>query len=119
MHDVTEGGLLWAIWESSYYYHLWVNIEYDKIFISEANKFICEHYKIGPLRLISSGTMLIISAPENVNSIIETLKENNILAFDIGVFTENKKCTLIKENKEILIDPPESDELYKVVWLYR
>ena len=115
MHDVTEGGLLGAIWESSSYYNLGVNIDYSKIYISDVTKKICEYCKIDPLKLISSGTMLIVTSEENSKNLIAELKSNGIEAFDIGFFTENKDRILLKDNKKEVIEPPESDELYKVL----
>ncbi|MBC2851635.1 hypothetical protein H5J22_09550 [Cetobacterium sp. 8H] len=115
MHDVTEGGLLGAIWESSCFYGLGVNIYFNDIFIQDSIKTICKYFKIDPLRLISSGTMLIVTSEENSEPLISELKKNNIEAFDIGVFTDSEEKILIKGEKHTLIEPPESDELYKVV----
>ncbi|WP_297596589.1 AIR synthase family protein [uncultured Cetobacterium sp.] len=115
MHDVTEGGLLGALWESSCFYNLGITINFKDIFIHESIKKICKYFKIDPLRLISSGTMLIVTSKENSRPLLEELKNNNIQAFDIGAFTESKDKILIQGEKHIFIEPPESDELYKVV----
>lgn len=115
MHDVTEGGLLGALWETSSLYNLGILIDYNKIYIHESVKKICNFFDIDPLRLISSGTMLIVSSAENSIVIKEILEKNSISCFDIGVFTESKDKILIKNKQKINIAPPESDELYKVV----
>lgn len=115
MHDVTEGGLLGALWESSCFYNLGVEISYDKIFMHQCTKEICDYFKIDPLKLISSGTMLIVVDKNNVTTLIEKLKENNISAFDIGEFTTSKEKILVKNGKRLEIMPPQSDELYKVI----
>ena len=115
MHDVTEGGLLGALWEISHYYNLGIEIDFDKIHIPEEVEAITSHYKINPLRLISSGTMIIIVDKENVISLVEKLNKENIKVFDIGCFiSENRKILKINENYED-IAPPESDELYKII----
>lgn len=115
MHDVTEGGLLGALWESSCFYNLGVSVDLNKIKIHESTKKICSLFKINPLKLISSGTMLIIVSKEDAKSLIEKLKENNIDAFDIGELTENTDKIIYKGEEKTLIPPPESDELYKVI----
>lgn len=115
MHDVTEGGLLGALWESSCFYNLGIEISYDKIFMHQCTKEICDYFKIDPLKLISSGTMLIVVDKNNVTTLIEKLKENNISAFDIGEFTTSKEKILVKNGKRLEIMPPQSDELYKVI----
>lgn len=115
MHDVTEGGLLGALWESSRFYNLGLEIYYDKIFIHQCTKEICKYFRIDPLKLISSGTMLIVVDKNSVTDLLEKLKENNIAAFDIGEFTVSKEKVLIKNGERLEIAPPQSDELYKVV----
>lgn len=115
MHDVTEGGLLGALWESSCFYNLGISIDYSKIPISNVVKNISNFFNIDPLRLISSGTMLIVCSPDNENALINDLKRNRIDSFSIGEFTSSKEKVLIKNNEKILIDQPESDELYKVI----
>lgn len=115
MHDVTEGGLLGALWESSCFYDLGLEIFYDKIFIHQCTKEICKYFKIDPLKLISSGTMLIVVDKNNVTELLDNLKDNNIKAFDIGKFTNAKEKVLIKNGERLKISPPESDELYKVM----
>lgn len=115
MHDVTEGGLLGALWESSCFYNLGVEISYEKISIPQCTKEICNYFKIDPLKLISSGTMLMIVDKNSVDSLIEKLKENDIPAFDIGEFTTSREKILIKNGKRLEITPPQSDELYKVI----
>ncbi|MDX8335407.1 AIR synthase family protein [Candidatus Cetobacterium colombiensis] len=115
MHDVTEGGLLGALWESSCFYNLGLEIFYEKIFIHQSTKEICKYFKINPLKLISSGTMLIIVDENKVNFLLEKLKENGINAFNIGKFTESNEKVLIKNGERLEIASPESDELYKVI----
>ncbi|MGL4998685.1 MAG: AIR synthase family protein [Cetobacterium sp.] len=115
MHDVTEGGLLGALWESSCFYNLGLEIFYEKIFIHQSTKEICKYFKIDPLKLISSGTMLIVVSKENSNLLLRELKMNGIDAFDIGRFTESKERLLIKDGKNLKIASPESDELYKII----
>ncbi|MGL4426096.1 MAG: AIR synthase family protein [Cetobacterium sp.] len=115
MHDVTEGGLLGALWESSCFYNLGLKISYEKIFIHQCTQEISKYFKIDPLKLISSGTMLIIVSKENSELLLAELKNNGINAFDIGEFTESKEKVLIKNHKIINITSPESDELYKII----
>lgn len=115
MHDVTEGGLLGALWEMSYFYNLGIEIEYDKIYIPEEVKAITDFYKIDPLKLISSGTMVIVVDEKNLKNLLKKLEDNRIKAFDIGYFTSDERKILIKDGKAEEIVPPDSDELYKIL----
>jgi len=114
MHDVTEGGILGAIWEICEASKVGCRIYKDEIAIDEATSKICEFFKIDPCKLISSGTMLITVDPKKEEILLGNLSENNIKAKVIGEITDRKKLLIDgKDPREIL--PPESDELYKVI----
>lgn len=114
MHDVTEGGILGAVWETCRAAKLGCNIYKERIAVAKETDEICNFFQINPLRLISSGTMLITIGPEKENRLIEELSKNGVRASVIGEVTENG-CFLIENNRRTVIDPPESDELYKVI----
>lgn len=114
MHDVTEGGVLGSIWELCDGVNLGAVINYESIFIEEVTKKICKYYNINPLRLISSGTMIITMDRENSNNLILELENNNIKIKIIGEIT-NKDVYLEKRGRLTYVTPPESDDLYKVV----
>lgn len=114
MHDVTEGGLLGACWEMSQASGLGLEIYEDQIPILPVSLKICQHFKIDPLRLISSGSMLI--ALKDKDKLLKALEKENIKASVIGQFKKKNKIILInKEKEEKEISPPESDELYRVI----
>lgn len=114
MHDITEGGLLGAIWEASKSIDKGIYIEKGAIPIENVTKKICDIFNIDPLKLISSGSMLIISPIEKVQEILEKLNGNNIQASVIGEVTETG-VKMLDDEQIRDINPPESDELYKVV----
>lgn len=117
MHDVTEGGILGAIWEVAELSKLGVTIYHDKLNISKVTSKICGYYKIDPLKLISSGSMLVVVSPKNKDELMEILISNKIPTFEIGYFTKNVNEKFIYNSKDerANISEPESDELYKVV----
>lgn len=115
MHDITEGGILGAIWEIASLYRMGVKIYNEKIYMKDIVKKISTYYKIDPLRLISSGSMLMICDKEKVEKLMEKLKKNGIESYEIGELTEKLDKILIENGEEKNIVPPESDELYKVI----
>ncbi|MCH4889879.1 AIR synthase [Acidaminobacter sp. JC074] len=115
MHDITEGGLLGAIWEICEGAGLGAIVKYESISIPDATSKICDHYKINPLRLISSGTMLMSVAPSRADALLETLTSEGIEANIIGEITR-KDVYLEKRGRLSYVTPPDSDELYKVVF---
>lgn len=112
MHDVTEGGLLGAVWEIAEASRLAIEIREELIPITAATRAICDYYKLNPLGLISSGVMLITT--NNSNKLLPALKEKGIQATIIGRVIEGQSV-LVKEGIKTPINQPKSDELFKVI----
>lgn len=111
MHDVTEGGVLGALWELAEASGVGLRIYRDKIPVRPETRAICEELGLNPLKLISSGCMLITC--RDGQGMLEALNREGIPASIIGeVVVEGR--TLVDGEREVPIDPPESDELYKV-----
>lgn len=118
MHDITEGGVLGAVWEMCQIAGLGCELWIDKIPVNAVTMKICRTFNIDYLRLISSGCMLIIVKPEKKKSLEDAMLEAGILISCIGV-VKKKEFGIMQcewEGAELKkISPPESDELYKVV----
>ncbi len=114
MHDVTEGGILGAIWEMAKASNVGFIINEKELPIRNVTKKICEFFNIDCLRLISSGSMVIVTS--DGEKIIEELKVNNIEATLIGEIISKEKGIVIDINgEEREVDPPERDELFKII----
>jgi len=113
MHDVTEGGVLGALWELAEASDVGLKIWEDKIPICEETYAISQIYNINPLKLISSGCMLI--ACKRAEELVKILKNNGISASIIGEVTEDKSRVIIYKDRVEEIEPPVSDELYKAI----
>ncbi|MGI6697557.1 MAG: AIR synthase family protein [Clostridia bacterium] len=111
MHDVTEGGVLGALWELAEASGVGLRIYQDKIPVRTETRAICEEFGLNPLKLISSGCMLITC--RDGEGMLEALNREGIPASIIGEVVEEGR-TLVSGEREMPIDPPESDELYKV-----
>jgi hydrogenase expression/formation protein HypE len=115
MHDVTEGGLLGAVWEVCEASGVGVLLSKDKVKITPETKQICTFFDLDPFRLMSSGCMLITIPKEREKELLARLNGKNIEANVIGEIIE-KGCYLLVGHDKIKIQPPESDELYKAVY---
>ncbi|MDV3427377.1 MAG: AIR synthase family protein [Bacillota bacterium] len=111
MHDITEGGVLGALCEITSNKNLGFRVYYDKMPISIPVFKICDKLGLDPLRLISSGSMLITT--RDSEKLLSRLKESSINGTVIGKITE-KKGILVKEGMEYNIFYNEKDELYKL-----
>ena len=116
MHDITEGGVLGAVWEMCEIAGTGAEIWPDRIPVSEVTKKICNYFKIDYLRLISSGSMMIMARPDQKQQLEEELSKAGIPVACIGKIKERKDgVVMIEGNTRTAIAPPASDELYKVV----
>ena len=114
MHDVTEGGLLGAVWELAEASGVGIEIDLDKVPIRPETQKICDALSINPLRLISSGVM-VMAVPENkFQALMETLKQEGIEASEIGKITPKDRIAYRGGKREV-IEVPGVDELYKVI----
>ncbi len=114
MHDVTEGGILGALWEVCEASKVGCRVQREAIRVENVTVKISEHYNIDPLKLISSGSMLITMKMNKKDALLKAFEASGIEACEIGVVTVSDKVIVENEYAQI-IDPPESDELYKVV----
>jgi len=115
MHDITEGGILGAIWEVCHSSGLGAYIYKEQIPVSKLTKKICKIFNIDYLKLISSGSMLITCKKSIKDKIIVELEKANIKCCEIGVLTSNKNIIMNTNGQDVVISQPESDELYKVI----
>ena len=116
MHDITEGGLLGAIWEMCNIAGQGALIDKQKIPTDPVSEKICAHFGIDILRLISSGSMLIIAEPEKKDRIITEISSAGISATEIGKIVSLEEGLYIMDGQtRCEIEPPRPDELYKVV----
>ena len=113
MHDVTEGGLFGALWEMAEASGVGLEIDLKKIPIRQETVEICEYFDVNPYGLISSGMMLMASA--DGNALVLALQEAGIPANVIGKATEGNDRVIIRDEERRFLEPPKTDELYKVL----
>lgn len=108
MHDVTEGGVLGAVWELAAQSHCGAIVDKDAIPVLPETEAIANVVGLDPYRLMSSGSMLI--ACENGSKLAETLNLSGIPAAVIGRITKHD----FRFTDGSLLDPPGPDELYRL-----
>ncbi len=113
MHDVTEGGVLGALWEVAEASGTGVIVYRERIPVEPETAQITELFNIDPLKLISSGCMLI-TCPDG-EGLVKKLKSNGIPAAIIGEVTAGPDKKMVSGEHEECIPQPDSDELYKVL----
>ena len=113
MHDVTEGGIFGALWEMAEASGVGLEIDLKKIPVKQETIEVCEFFGINPYELISSGSMLM-AAPDG-NTLVRELEKQGIHAVVVGKAVAGNDRVLLNEDETRFLEPPKTDELYKVV----
>ncbi len=113
MHDVTEGGVIGAIYEMVSAAKRGFIVWEEKIYIPEAVKEICLALQIDPLRIISSGAMLMTSP--NPEAVIDALEDEGIKTSVIGEIREEGRKLIRKDNRQEDIKEFPRDELWRFI----
>jgi hydrogenase maturation factor len=111
MHDATEGGVLGAVYEMAAAGKCGVTVWEDQFPVAPETRVVCDAFGIDPLRLISSGA-LIICCPDGLR-VIEALREEDIPAALIGEVTTGGRTIIGRDGTSRELTPPESDELWR------
>lgn len=113
MHDITEGGILKALWEMAEASGVGVDVFLGDIPVRQETIEICEYYDINPYKLISSGSLLIAS--HSCKEIKAALAKEGIASSIIGKCTSGNDRVVHYDENTQYITPQDADELYKVI----
>ncbi len=109
-HDATEGGVLGAIYEICEASNKGVLVDAQSIPVLECTREIASLTGIDPLRLVSSGCLVV--TVENGEKLCDVYRHFGINACVVGKITPHDRH--IKKNGEICpLMPPRSDELWR------
>ena len=112
MHDVTEGGIFGALWELGEASGLGIEVYEENITIRNETIEICKQFSINPMRLISSGVMVMTLPQSKKDLLIEAFKKEDMEIKEIGKIVEKDRI-IINGDQIRKLDPPDVDELYK------
>jgi hydrogenase expression/formation protein HypE len=117
MHDPTEGGLMQGIWELAEASKVGFVIYESVIPVLPETKTICSIFGVNPLRLMSSGCLLIAADKRKSNLIVQRLRRKRIPAQIIGRFTPHRRGRILVrwDGTRVEIGPRERDELYRII----
>jgi len=112
MHDATEGGILTALWEFAQAAKVRVEVDTGKIAIRPETVRACQIWNINPLRVISSGALLVTIPPVQISSLLKNLDRAKIPAAIIGTVKKGKPCLIDTDTGKSI--PPSEDEIVKI-----
>ncbi|MDR0875648.1 MAG: AIR synthase family protein [Clostridiales Family XIII bacterium] len=118
MHDITEGGVLGAVWEVCTGKGVGAEIELTSLPFEDVTLDVCAFLGIDPLRLISSGSMLIVTRPDKEAEMTAAIEEAGAPGTVIGRVSEAADGIVLigRTGERETIGSPGPDEVYKVVF---
>jgi hydrogenase maturation factor len=110
MHDATECGIWGGLYEMAMAGNYGLRIEKELIPVKEVVKKTAELFEFDPFCSISEGTLLAIVSRKEAESLVSTLKKNNISSAVVGEVVDKKEGIKIAENKkEKKLSHPKTD----------
>lgn len=114
MHNLSEGGVLGALWEMTEGAQVGMEVDFRSIPIRQESVEISEFFSLNPYQLLSGGSLLM--AAKDGNTLVQTLEKEGIPAVRIGVLTDKKERILQNGQERRYLDRPQPDEIYKIIY---
>jgi len=117
MHTPTEGGVLNGLYEMSAAACVGLSIEENLIPISPETSIISETLGVDPLKLFSSGALLIAVIESSVGDVLDTLECIGVQASIIGEVKKMTDGRIItrSDGTQKPIDSVRQDELFRIL----
>ncbi len=117
MHDPTEGGIAGGLHEMSDASGKGFIVFKDRIMIRKETEEICRLFKVDPLELIGSGSLLITCSEGSSQEILDRLQEEEIAASLIGKVTANprQRQIILEDGRREPLPMPVSDRLWEAL----
>ncbi len=116
MHDPTEGGLATGLHELSIAAGRGVEVTEELIAVLPETKRLCAHFRIDPMGLIASGSLLAVVDPRDTEKVLKGYQKAGIAATRIGTVTGKKDgVTIRNKSGKRPLKLPERDEITKIL----
>jgi hydrogenase expression/formation protein HypE len=115
MHDCTEGGVLGALYEMAKASGLGLDVSGAAVPVAAVTKRVCGPLGVDPMKLISSGTLLIAVERGREREVAEAVASAGSVVTPIGRFTEGGRVVVTsREGKRWQVRAPPKDEIWRL-----
>jgi len=114
MHDPTEGGLLCGLAELGHVTGLGMEIDLDRVPVFEETRAICDHFKLNPLGLIASGSLLIVASRKGAAKVTRAIEALGIECTEIGE-VGGKGLSALRRGRRVRLPDLKGDEIAKAL----
>lgn len=112
MHQITDGGILAALWNMAEASKVGVEVDLKKIAVKQETIEICEYFQLNPYQMTSTGSVLLMT--DNGKELVDLLLRNGVRAEIIGRSTADRERVIFNQDEKRYIDRPSQDELLKI-----
>lgn len=112
IRQITEGGILAALWELSKETGKGLNLDIRRMSVLQETIEVCEYYKLNPYQLTSAGSFLMLA--EDGRKLTDMMHGNQIPASVIGRLTPGNDKVIHNGGDVRYLDRPAPDEIYKL-----
>lgn len=113
IHDVSQGGIFGALWEMAHGAGVGLEIDLKKLPVRQETIELCEFYDLNPYELSSGGCLLMTA--EDGNGLVMALEKEGIPAVIAGKTTAGNDRVLFNEEERRFLEPPKTDQFYKLI----
>ena len=113
LHDITEGGLITALHEVASASGLGIAVEEDSVPVLPETAEVCTALGLHPLGLLGSGSLLVTLHPQYTPTLLRTLDEAGIDAWEIGQVmpSEEGRVLFARSGEEVPLPVFDRDEI--------
>lgn len=115
MHDPTEGGVAAGLHELAAASQKRIVVDLDRIPTLPVTEAICRTLRVDPLRLISSGALLIAIAPRRWRRLANLLARRKIPAREIGRVENGRGVSAYRAGRRVRMAWSAQDELARIL----
>ena len=112
VRQVADGGILAALWNLALELEQGLDLDMKRINILQETIEVCEHFRLNPYQMISTGSFLAVT--DNGEVLADALNNQGITAAVIGHTTDNNDKVLRNGEEMRYIDRPAPDEILKL-----
>lgn len=114
MHQITEGGILAALWEMAEASGVGLEVELKQMSIRQETVEVCEFCHLNPYQLTSAGSVLIFT--ERGEELVQKYEEAGIKASLLGRTTATAERVILGGEEKRFLDKPAADELLRLYY---
>lgn len=114
MHQITEGGILAALWEMADASEVGLEVQLKDMSIRQETVEICEFCHLNPYQLTSTGSVLVFT--ERGEELVQKYEDAGIKASLLGRTTANAERVILGGEEKRFLDKPATDELLRLYY---